>query len=234
MASISSNEFNPSVFHPYYIIRSNLFRSIKKYIHYLYGNVLDFGCGSKPYRNLVVCESYTGVDFENEGHPHDNEMIDVFYDGKSLPFKSEHFDSILCTEVFEHIFDLSETVRELNRVLKKGGNILITCPFVWKEHELPYDAARYTLFAIEHLMVKHGFRKVEVNKSGSFYETIIQLKILLYYDKFYPFVKKTTLLRIPYKIFFILIPNLCSVLFKKFFRKDVQLYLNNVAVYQKC
>ena len=53
---------------------------------------MDFGCGSKPYKSLFNVEEYLGVDYYNEGHPHENEQIDVFYDGKNLPFPDNYFD----------------------------------------------------------------------------------------------------------------------------------------------
>jgi SAM-dependent methyltransferase len=233
-SKLSQKEFQPSVFHPFYIIRTSLLKEIKKYTHFITGHVLDFGCGSKPYKELLKYDSYVGLDFENEGHSHENESIDILYDGKNIPFGDMRFDSILCTEVFEHIYELPDTIKELHRVLKKGGNILITCPFVWKEHELPYDFARYTLYALDHLMKKEGFVKMHDSKSANFFQTITQLKILLYYDKFYPIVKDWFILRLPFKILFVFLPNICSLLLKSFFKSDNQLYLNNVVVYQKC
>jgi ubiquinone/menaquinone biosynthesis C-methylase UbiE len=119
---------------------------------------LDFGCGCKPYESLFSNASqYTGLDFESEGHPYANEKIDLFYDGKSIPFKNAHFDAVFSSEVFEHVFNLEEIIPELNRVMKKGGKILVTCPFVWNEHEVPIDYARYTLFALNHLFEKKRF-----------------------------------------------------------------------------
>lgn len=231
---LSQEAFQPSIFHPYYIIRTCLLKEIRKYIPFIEGDVLDFGCGSKPYKELFKFKSYVGLDFENEGHPHDEELIDVLYDGKNIPFENSQFDSILCTEVFEHIYELPDTIRELHRVLRKGGNILITCPFVWKEHELPFDFARYTLFALDHLMKKNGFVKLEHSKSANFFETIVQLRILLFYDKLYPIFKNKVIFRILYKIIFVLLPNICSLMLKSLFKNDNQLYLNNVVVYQKC
>jgi ubiquinone/menaquinone biosynthesis C-methylase UbiE len=58
-----------------------------------------------------------------------------------IPFENERFDSILSTEVLEHVFNIDELLQEFNRVLKKGNN---NNPFTWEEHEMPYDFARYT------------------------------------------------------------------------------------------
>lgn len=235
MSQIDSNrvEFNPSLLHPYYIIRTALYRSIKKHSVHLRGRLLDLGCGSKPYQSLFEYEAYVGVDFENPGHSHDQEQIDVFYDGKTIPFEDEYFDSALSTEVFEHVFNLPEILSELHRVLKKDGNLLVTCPFVWKEHELPHDYARYTLYALDHLLTKHGFTKVVAEKSGNFLDVIWQLQILFWYDKFYPRVKNIMPLRMLYKVFFIFFPNFTHKFFSRLALNDNQMYLNNVLVYRK-
>jgi len=173
-----NKNFSPGISHPFYFIRHGLLKVIKKWASSLNGKLLDFGCGSKPYRSLFNVEEYIGLDFEKTGHDHSNEEIDVFYDGKTIPFADEYFDSILCSEVVEHLFDLPATLSEMNRVLKKGGKLLITCPFAWGEHEVPYDFARYTQFALKDILEKKGFRVIHYEKSGNFTEAITQMRIL--------------------------------------------------------
>ena len=97
-------DFNPSIINPFYFVRTGLLKGIRKYALELNGVLLDFGCGSKPYISLFNVDEYIGMDFENPGHPHINENIDVYYDGKNIPFGDNHFDSILCSEVVEHVF----------------------------------------------------------------------------------------------------------------------------------
>ena len=99
-------DFDPSIIHPYYFIRRSLLQKITKLSSHLTGKLMDFGCGSKPYKSLFKTTEYIGVDYENEGHSHENEQIDVFYDGKTLPFESEYFDSVLCSEVIESIYTM--------------------------------------------------------------------------------------------------------------------------------
>lgn len=103
-----------------------MFFYIKSYSQYLSGKVLDFGCGSKPYKNFFdKCEQYIGCDIEVSGHSHDNENIDFYYNGKTLPFNDQEFDWIFSSEVFEHIFNLEEILSELNRVLvHEGGDVI--------------------------------------------------------------------------------------------------------------
>lgn len=227
------SDFSPSLIHPYYFIRRGLKKEVLKYSKYLSGKLMDFGCGSKPYRSFFSVEEYVGVDFENEGHSHQNEQIDVFYDGQKIPLASGYFDSILCTEVFEHVFNLETVLQELNRVLKINGHILITCPFVWNEHEIPYDYARYTRFALNSLLSNHGFEIVEYSKSGNFISTIFQLTTLYFHFAFKGVWRKVFFLRWLYKVCFFLLPNITGLIFLKIFPKNDSLYLNNVLVVRK-
>ena len=105
---------------------------------YIRWTVLDFGCGSKPYESLFKnANSYIGIDLEASGHSHQDSKVDVFYDGKTIPFPDEHFDAVVCFEVLEHVFNIKEIIQELNRVLKPNGKLLISVPFAWDEHEVP-------------------------------------------------------------------------------------------------
>jgi len=166
------------MFSPVFIIRRGLFNAIKQLAPEITGNLLDFGCGSKPYESIFSnATSYVGVDIEVSGHSHLDSKVDVFYDGKTLPFPDAQFDSIVSFEVFEHVFNPDELFTELNRVLKPGGKILISVPFAWGEHEQPYDYARYTSFGASHLLAKNDFRVVNLVKTTSHYLAISQLFI---------------------------------------------------------
>lgn len=199
----------------------------------LQGNLLDFGCGAKPYKSLFNhVLSYTGVDLENEGHSHKNESIDFFYDGRSLPFDNNTYDSIFCSEVFEHIFNLNEILPELNRVLKHGGKILITCPFVWPEHEKPYDYARYTIYALHSELKKNNFNVVITDKSGDFFTAVFQLQVAYLNDVLLPKLTIPLLVNFAKKTI-IPIVNIIGILLDKIMPRNKDLYLNNVILAQK-
>lgn len=179
---------------PFFFIRRSLFIHLKMLAAKQTGRLMDFGCGRKPYRNLFThVTDYIGVDIEQTGHDHTNSQIDVFYDGKVLPFSADTFDAVFCSEVLEHVFNIEEVLPELSRVLKKDGQILITVPFCWNEHEIPYDFGRYTSFGIKHLLEKHGFSIIEIHKSGHFSQVISQLLSLYVYEVIKSAVKPKTL-----------------------------------------
>jgi SAM-dependent methyltransferase len=173
------NQFELVKSNPYYLIKRNVFEAVRDHAHELYGVLLDFGCGTKPYRGQFLhVKEYVGLDYQNPGHDHRNENIDVFYDGTKIPFEENYFDSVLSSEVFEHVFELDATLKEIARVMKSGGKILITCPFVWNLHEEPHDFARYTPHALRYLFEKNGFEILKIEQRGDFRQVMHQLRII--------------------------------------------------------
>ena len=233
MKYFRKNDFDPDVFHPYYFVRKGLRKKIISKAPFLKGKLLDFGCGSKPYKEFFTTDEYIGLDYESHGHSHDFEQIDVIYDGKNVPFGNQEFDSVLSTEVFEHVFNLPHVLTELNRVMKPGGYMLITCPFVWNEHEVPYDYARYTVFALESILKEKGFEVISVDKSGTFITAIFQLSILYFFQTFYGKCRKFLITKILFIFFFILIPNITGLLLNLILPKNQSLYLNNIFLVRK-
>lgn len=226
-------EFNPTVFYSGYILRKKLLRAIVRHSKCMRGRMMDFGCGSKPYKSLFTVTEYIGVDYQGQGHSHEQEDIDVFYDGIKLPFPDNHFDSVFSTEVFEHVFNLEEIIVEIKRVMKPGAKILVTCPFAIPEHEQPNDYARYSSFGLKHLFEKNNFRVIEFEKIGNHFDALIQLRISLFSLVLFPKLNKLLFLRrilesIVYPLF-----NIYALMFSKLFSKRQAFYLNNVIVCEK-
>ncbi|SEL46319.1 class I SAM-dependent methyltransferase [Parapedobacter koreensis] len=217
-------------FNPFFIIRGGLYRGVAQSSAYMHGRLLDFGCGSKPYKSLFDVTEYIGTDIAVSGHDHRHEEIDVYYDGKTLPFTDAYFDSIFSSEVFEHIFNLPEMLGELHRVLKPGGQMLVTLPFVWDEHEIPYDYARYTSFGIRHLLEQSGFIVLESRKTTNYVATICQMWIAYVYQHIFP---KRKIFRIALTPFFITPLTLCALLLSALLPKNMNFFHNNILVVQK-
>jgi SAM-dependent methyltransferase len=228
-----NKNFRPGIDHPFYFIRTGLYEGIRDRAGRLHGTLLDFGCGEKPYKSLFSkVDRYIGLDFENPGHSHKNENIDVFYNGENIPFDDNYFDSALCSEVFEHLFNLEVSLSELCRVLKPGGTLLVTCPFVWEEHELPHDYARYTTFALNHLFERHGFEVLEYEKKGNFIQTIAQLKILNFNRTIGPRINRVRGGHYVTRLWIAAI-NVWASLKGKIMGNDKSIYLSNIFLVQK-
>ena len=226
-------EFNPNIFYSGYILRKKLLRAICRHSKYMNGKMMDFGCGAKPYKSLFNVNEYIGVDFQGQGHSHENEQIDVFYDGKTLPFPDNHFDSVFSTEVFEHVFNLEEIVVEIKRVMKSGGKILITCPFAIPEHEQPNDYARYSSFGLKHLFAKNNFKVIEYEKIGNHFDALIQLKISFFSLVLFPKLNKLFFVKPLFEVIVYPFFNIYALIFSGMFAKKQALYLNNVIVCEK-
>lgn len=230
---LTKQSFQPSYlsvfFYPFFLIRYPLFKVIKKLSPKITGELMDFGCGRKPYENLFKVNKYLGIDIEVSGHDHVNSKIDVFYDGKKIPFPNDTFDSAICFEVLEHTFDPEIILPEINRVLKQNAKGIISVPFCWNEHEVPYDYARYSSFGIKHLLEKHGFIVHEVHKTGKFSTVIIQLIILGIFEFLKPLGKigyaLTLLPAIPLNLIGLLVSIIPS--------KNPSLYFNTVLFIEK-
>jgi SAM-dependent methyltransferase len=171
------------VVNPFYLIRKGMCTKIAEYGKDFNGRMLDFGCGHKPYKSLFpAVNEYVGVDFENEGHQHLKEQIDVFYDGHSLPFPDNYFDCAICTEVLEHVTDIDESLILLKRVMKNKAKIIVTLPFIWPEHEMPFDFRRFTTGGLTQKMEEHGFKIIKTYKNGNFFSVIFELWITFLHD----------------------------------------------------
>lgn len=217
-------------FNPFYIARRGLAKAIKSQAKYIHGNVLDVGCGRKPYQHFFICDSYTGMDVEQSGHIHQNEMIDVFYDGKLFPFDNEKFDAIVCNQTLEHVFTPDIFVQEMYRVLKADGTLLLTVPFLWDEHEQPYDYARYSSFGLKSLFEKHGFQVLYQGKTVN----NIQLIFQLWNAYLYKILRtKSKILSLFFSIVFMFPLTLIGIILSKILPSNKDLYLDNVLVVKK-
>lgn len=214
---------------PFYFARAGLVRVIAELAPRLTGRLLDVGCGTKPYRELFTVELYHGLDIDSEV-TRARGVAEFFYDGTIFPIDSGQYDAILCNQVLEHVFNPDEFLAEIRRVLKPGGKMLLTVPFVWDEHEQPYDYARYSSFGLRALLEKNGFRIVEQRKLGTNISTIFQLMNAYLF-------KTTSNLPRPGRMLVMLLlmapVNLFGLLFGFLLPDNPDLYLDQVVLAEK-
>lgn len=131
------------------------------------GRLLDLGCGKAPlylaYRDLAaetVC-----VDWANTAHK--NQYLDQECDlTQPLPFADGRFDTVILSDVLEHIPTPEALCREIARILAPGGKLLMNVPFYYWLHEEPHDFYRYTRHALQRFVELAGLRLVELEATG--------------------------------------------------------------------
>lgn len=135
------------------------------------GVLLDVGCGNKPYRAWFSnVNAYIGTDVTVVG----NSEVDVVSSSLHLPFASQSFDFVICTQVIEHVEEPSQVMLEINRVLKNGGLLMLSAPMYWRLHEEPYDFYRYTKHGLSYLLKKNGFELIEFIQQGGAWRVVGQ------------------------------------------------------------
>jgi SAM-dependent methyltransferase len=132
------------------------------------------GFRESVYKNLFANADYETIDFWQDQFIHDGKELGTTY---NLPFKDNTFDVVLTTKIIlEHISEPLETLRELYRVTKKGGEVFIVVPFFRNVHQEPYDFFRYTEFGFRHIAEKAGFKVVYIKPTSSGLVTATNLR----------------------------------------------------------
>lgn len=166
---------------------------------YAQGHLLDLGCGKVPlyiiYKDLV--DQITCVDWSQTLHG--AQHVDIVADlSKKLPLETETYDTILSTNVLEHLPEPELAFQEMARILKKGGMLIIHVPFFYWIHEAPHDFYRYTQFAIERYAKLNQLEIVESICAGGAFACMSDiLGKTLNYTRFFkwliPIQQKTSL-----------------------------------------
>lgn len=174
----NDQQFHPGpiavIINPFYFARRQLRDSVALYAPNLQNRLLDVGCGSQPYRRYFGHVIYVGLDIDTPLN-RAAAIADYFYSGEKFPFDDDSFDAVLCNQVLEHVFNPEQFLSEIHRVLKPGGRLLLTVPFVWDEHEQPFDCARYTTFGLHSLMKSQGLYWLEHRRLGNDATVLFQL-----------------------------------------------------------
>lgn len=148
-------------------------------------SILDAGAGECQYKKWCNHLQYTSQDFNQYSGKEsavglqmgswDNTRIDVVCDVAEMPLADETFDVVMCTEVLEHVPDPARVIRELSRVLKRGGTLVVTAPFNSLTHFAPFHfATGFSRFFYEHHLGELRHEILEMTVNGNYFEYIAQ------------------------------------------------------------
>lgn len=167
------DRYGTSIVHPQYIVSRLQKEAMLKAKQYAKGNLVDIGCGRMPYRRELepLVTSYTGVD-----HPQVSKLYksskkpEVLADAKKLPFKDNSFDIALLLQVLEHVDYPDKAIKEAARILKPNGILIISIPFLYPLHDMPYDFGRYTETALKNFINRAALHIVQIKPQGRFFD----------------------------------------------------------------
>ena len=166
-------------------------RSLREAREFATGDLLDIGCGQKPYKALLGdrVQRHLGIDYPDTVGQHmssgyDSPEVDIYAAGEALPLRPGSMDTVLCTQVLEHTPEPDRMMAEMARVLKVGGHLILTAPLEWGLHQAPHDYYRYTRHGLAYLAEKHGLRVIYIRQRGGLWVVLGQRWSAYLYDAY--------------------------------------------------
>lgn len=218
---------HPKPWHFQWLSAYYLSRDLEWQLSKLHGVVLDVGCGNKPYAAYMPgVSTHVGVDIAP------GIGVDVVIPSeRSWPFANATFDAVIATQVLEHVKDLDLALAEIQRVVKPGGSVVLTVPFLYNVHGAPNDYRRFTTLQASSLLPE--LQLSNVKSEGGIGSTLVTL-LLNWLDAsfnrtFATRVAKAVLL--PLWLLFCLANNILGLVFDWLDRTD-SFYSNAVFVYR--
>ncbi|MBN1490090.1 MAG: class I SAM-dependent methyltransferase [Phycisphaerae bacterium] len=147
--------------------------------------ILDAGAGEGRYRPLCAHLDYVGQDLAGYDGRGDGEAlhagswdcsgVDIVSDITAIPEADASFDAVMCIEVLEHVPNPVEALRELARLLRSGGTLIVTAPFCALTHQSPYFfQTGFSRYYYEHWLEWLGVEVEEITLNGNYFEYLGQ------------------------------------------------------------
>lgn len=131
------------------------------------GRVLEVGARASPYREYIDAERYEVLDYL------DREGVDHVADLHATGLPDDAFDTVVATEVFEHLYHPHWAADEVRRILKPGGWLIGSTRFSYPYHDQPHDYFRFTIHGLRYVL--REFEEVEVIPLGNTLTAMLDL-----------------------------------------------------------
>lgn len=127
--------------------------------------VLDLGCGPGRDHYLFNGHRIVGLDrYAGDG-------IEIVADAeKRLPIPDASYDAVFSNHVLEHLCRPEDTLRECHRILRPGGTLIVSVPFMTKIHLGPHDFCRFTEHWYARVLADIGFKDIVATPIGGLFD----------------------------------------------------------------
>lgn len=131
---------------------------------YVMGETIDLGCGTMPFSNHLASRASTYHTLDLRPHSKDVTYVGDIQHMPMIP--DESYDCALSLEVLEHVQDPRQALREIHRILRPNGILIVSVPHLSRLHEEPHDYFRFTSYGLRHVLETTGFEVVEIHRKG--------------------------------------------------------------------
>nr|ABD17744.1 methyltransferase [Methanococcus voltae PS] len=159
-----------------------------KYISSTDNNMIDIGAGDAPYKILFkeYVKEYTTFDYPDSNknfEKRDEINLEGSLSDENLKLPKK-YDIALCTEVLEHVPNLELAFGNLNKILEKGGLLLLTTPFLYPSHMQPYNYFHCTKYGLFELANRYNFEIIYYESRGTIFSTLFLICYSFLYQIF--------------------------------------------------
>lgn len=112
--------------------------------------LLDLGCGRRPFRSLYESGYKKTIGAEHPSSHFPKSEIDIYCLATEIPLENNTIDTVLCTEVMHDIAEPTKMLDEIHRILKPGGELILTTAFVTPIVDGEYDHYRFTCYGLDY------------------------------------------------------------------------------------
>lgn len=131
--------------------------------------VYDIGCGPNPFSKKLKerVHKHIGVDIEDGFY--EKGYIDLVGSAYDVPVADKEADVVISSQVLEHLETPEKAIEETSRILKSGGLLICSFPFLYPIHAAPHDYTRYTEHKMQKSLEANGLTIVEQERIGGFW-----------------------------------------------------------------
>jgi len=158
---------------------------INHLLSHIHGRVLDLGAGSAKYKEMILqkASEYRSCDAAK------NINIDDVCDVLNLQYPPESFETVISTQVIEHVNNPYKMAEQIFKVLKPGGKVIVTAPFLIPMHSDPDDYFRFTPSGLSEIFKQSGFVIIESGHYGGFFMVLSET---IHFSWFNPYKYKSS------------------------------------------